>query len=119
MKRIFFALLFFMAPGSAFAQSVPGDVFREYAWIPDMVESEGGKFLRVGGKLDYKINFDHFPEDRQDKGYIPLLQYLDMDKAVKAEMQIEKVASHEDTKNLRVSINRNASIVFPAAKGIP
>jgi hypothetical protein len=42
-----------------------------------------------------------------------------MDKAVKAEMQIEKVASHEDTKNLRVSINRNASIVFPAAKGIP
>jgi hypothetical protein len=78
-----------------------------------------GKFLCVGGKLDYKINFDHFPEDRQDKGYIPLLQYLDMDKAVKAEMQIEKVASHEDTKNLRVSINRNASIVFPAAKGIP
>lgn len=119
MRLILFFLLTILPSLCVIAQPKPGDVFREYIWIPDMVQSEGGKFLRVGGKLDYKINFDHLPEDRQINGYIPLPQYLDLDKAVKAEMQIEKVGSHEDTKNLRVSINKHPSIVFPAAKGIP
>lgn len=119
MKNLLFILFIFFAISTVDSQPNPGNVFREYVWIPSMVKSEGGKFLRVGGKLDYKINFGHFPEHRQKDGYIPLEQYVELENAVKAEMQIEKVGSHEDTKNLRVSMNNYPSIIFPASEGIP
>jgi hypothetical protein len=119
MKNLLFITFIFFAISTVHAQPKPGDAFREYVWIPSMVKSEGGKFLRVGGKLDYKINFGHFPEHRQNDGYIPLEQYVELKDAIKAEMQIEKVGSHEDTKNLRVSLNDYPSIVFPASEGVP
>lgn len=101
-----------------FAQPKPGDVFKEYIWLPKMVAEEG-KFLRVGGRFDYKIFKDHFPAENHKDGYIPLLQNIDLKDAIKAEMVIEKLGSHEDTKNFRVSWNQNPSIVFPHATGIP
>ncbi len=101
-----------------FAQPKPGDVFREYVWLPAMVGEEG-KFLRVGGRFDYKIYTDHFPAAGHNEGYIPLLQDIDLTDAIKAEMVIEKLGSHEDTRNLRVSWNRNPSVIFPPAFGIP
>lgn len=100
------------------AQPKPGDVFREYVWLPTMVGEEG-KFLRVGGRFDYKIYEDHFSADNHQDGYIPLMQDVDLKKAIKAEVVIEKLGSHEDTKNLRVSWNRNPSVIFPTARGIP
>jgi hypothetical protein len=118
MKYIALFLLIIIN-GIVMAQPEPGDVFREYIWLPTMVKAEGGKFLRVGGRLDYKTNQDHFPADRQKEGYIPLNQFLELKNAVKAEMIIEKLGSHDDTKNLRVSINRHPSIIFPPSKGIP
>jgi hypothetical protein len=103
----------------AFAQPQPGDMFREYVWLPSMVMSESGKFLRVGGRLDYKSNANHFPEHRHQNGYIRFGHYLQLDGAIRAEMQVEKIGSHEDTKNLRASINGNKPILFPPAEGIP
>ena len=101
------------------AQPKPGDLFREYTWIPQMVKSEKGRFLRVGGKLDYQINQDHFPPERHQAGYIPFEMYFDLTDAIKAELVLEKVGSHEDTKNLRVSINGNPFLKVPESAGIP
>ena len=103
----------------AMAQPQPGDLFREYIWIPEMVKSENGRFLRVGGKLDYQINQDHFPIDRHQDGYILIERFVELQGAVKAEVVLEKIGSHEDTKNLRISINRNPFMVVPEAQGIP
>ena len=100
------------------AQPVPGEVFREYVWLPTMVAEEG-KFLRVGGRLDYKTSEEHFPSQYHLDGYIPLLEDVDLKDALRAEMVVEKLASHEDTRHLRVSLNRHPSIVFPSAGGIP
>lgn len=100
------------------AQPGPGDVFREYVWLPKRV-AEQGKFLRVGGRLDYKTCTDHLPADQHQDGYIPLLQDIVLQDAIKAEMMVEKLGSHEDTRNLRVSLNRHPSIVFPTTRGIP
>ncbi|MDD4224869.1 MAG: hypothetical protein PHS40_02415 [Mariniphaga sp.] len=112
-------LIFFLLAGvQSFAQPGPGDLFREYIWLPKMAK-EQGKFLRVGGRLDYKTSEAHFPADEHRNGYIPLLEDIDLQDAVKAEMVVEKLGSHEDTKNLRVSLNQQPFLVFPAAKGIP
>jgi len=119
MKKIILvssSLLFLLSPVKG--QPGPGDVFREYVWLPKMV-AEQGKFLRVGGRLDYKINSDHFPSRCHSEGYLPLLHKVDLKDAVRAEMVVEKLASHEDTKNLRVSLNRNPFLLFPPSGGIP
>lgn len=42
-----------------------------------------------------------------------------LEKATRAELVLEKIQSHEDSKLLRVSINRNPSILVPVAKNIP
>ncbi len=104
---------------SAIAQPKSGDLFREYAWKPDMVRSDQGKYLRIGGKLDYKINEGHFPPLMVKDGYIPLNQYVDLDQAYKAEMVIEKVGSHVDTKGMTVSLNGFPKHLLPDAAGIP
>ena len=101
------------------AQPQPGDLFREYIWIPEMVKSENGRFLRVGGRLDYQINQDHFPAERHQQGYIPFERYVELQGATKAEVVLEKIGSHEDTKNLRISINGNPFMITPEAQGIP
>lgn len=117
IQRITFIALLFTGM-QVFAQPGPGDVFREYVWLPTMA-MEQGKFLRVGGRLDYKTSEEHFPAQDHQEGYIPLLQDIDLKDAIKAEMVVEKLASHEDTRHLRVSLNRHSSIVFPDAGGIP
>jgi hypothetical protein len=100
------------------AQPVPGDVFMEYVWLPEMVV-ENEKFLRVGGKLDYKISEVHFPQHMHKNGHIPLGIDLDLQDVIKAELVLEKVQSHEDTKGLQVQINGNPWLDVPDAGGIP
>ncbi len=112
-------LLFGLSNLPADSQPQPGDLFREYTWIPQMVKAENGRFLRVGGRLDYQVNEDHFPAARHRDGYIPFEQYIDLDHALKAEVVLEKVGSHEDTKNLRISLNGHPFIAVPEAAGIP
>lgn len=100
------------------AQPRPGDVFREYVWLPDMV-SERGRFLRVGGRLDYQSAPQHFPPERHRDGHIPFGHDLDLTHAVRAEVVLERVQSHEDTKGLAVQINRHGWLPVPPPAGIP
>ncbi len=103
----------------AMAQPKPGDVFREYVWLPDMVKSETGKFLRVGGRLDYQTNRKHMPARYHKEGFLAFGHYVDLEGAIRAEVVLEKIGSHEDTRGLRLSINRHEAHPVPAARGIP
>ncbi|WP_289644528.1 FG-GAP repeat domain-containing protein [Maribacter aestuarii] len=89
-----------------------GMIFKEHPWTPDTV-SDSGKFLRVGGKLDYKINEDHFPKSGHDQGFISFDQKIDLSNAVSAEVLVERVQSHEDTKNLKIQFNKGKPIYVP------
>ena len=100
------------------AQPQPGDIFREYHWLPTQVK-ESGKFLRVGGKLDYTTNNDHFPAEAHQDGFIPLLKAIDLKDAVKAEVVVEKVLSHEGTRGLAIQVNKSNWLLLPEADSIP
>ena len=115
-----FLLAFFLSLSvlAVVAQPQPGDVFREYVWRPDMVR-EDGSFLRVGGRFDYQTYPDYFPADRHSDGFITLPHPLDLAQAVRAEVQVERVQSHEGTRHLTIEVNRSASIDFPDSDSIP
>ncbi len=95
-----------------------GDIFREYPWTPNQTNEEG-KFLRVGGKLDYRMNSDHFPKTLHNEGNISLGHSIDLEKAAWAEVIIERVQSHEDTKNLKISFNNGKYYSVPEPSNIP
>ena len=118
MKNFILYFLFSLICAVSIAQPKPGDVFREYIWLPDMVAEEE-HFLRVGGRFDYKIYVDHFPAEGHKYGHIPLGLDLDLVEAIKAELVLEKVQSHEDTKGLQLQINDKEWLPVPDAPGIP
>jgi len=95
-----------------------GMLFKDHPWVPSMV-GDSGKFLRVGGKLDYSINEDHFPKDGHKNGLIPLNQNIDLENAIGAEVIVERVQSHEDTKDLKIQFNEGKPIRLPEPNSIP
>ena len=102
----------------AWTQPAPGDIYREYIWLPDMVR-ESEKFLRVGGRLDYQIAEEHMPADFHEDGFLRWTQEIDLEDAIRAEMVIELVQSHEDTKGLSVEVNEGTSIPVPDLTSLP
>ena len=96
-----------------------GKVFREYKWEPSQhIEDEG--FLRVGGRLDYISSPDHFKnKEILHDGCIRIAEDIDLDKAVRAELILEKLQSHDDTKNLRIQVNQHPWIPVHEPAGIP
>lgn len=97
--------------GSAYKSSL----YREYKWVPEE-QLIGKSFLRVGGKIDYRKEQGIFKAGVMADGNIMMFEDLDLKGAVGAELVLEKVQSHNDTKGLRVSINNNEWIPvhFPA-----
>lgn len=100
------------------AQPKPGDVFREYVWLPTMVK-ESVKFLRVGGRLDYKHAEEHMPRHFHHDGHLPIEDAFDLVHAIRAEMTLELVQSHEDTKGLALQINGHEWIDVPNLHSLP
>jgi hypothetical protein len=99
-------LLILMAvTASSRASPNPGEVFREYLWTHR--EGDAGGAVRVGGRFDY------------GGGPIQLPHQFDMDKAIRAEVIIEKLLCHDGTRGLAISVNSNAWIEVPEAPGIP
>jgi len=97
------------------AQPSPGDLFREYTWFNVSGDCNGA--LRVGGTLDYRLtnNADHLREEGQ---ILPGFN-VDLTGAVRAELVIEKMLCHQDTRGLRVSINGHDPIRLPEPEHIP
>lgn len=84
---------------------VEGSIFREYRWAAKSVSNS--TFLRVGGRLDYQTDANHFPPENMRDGFIHLADEIDLTGATHAELVIERLQCHEDTKGLRININNN------------
>ena len=106
-------LLFLTLPLSA--QWEPGSVYREYTW---MMPEGGEAFLRVGGRYGYRSQVKLPPELQQGDQLI-LPEAIDLEGAIRAEVSLEKVQSHEDSRDLTISINDHAPIPVPEPAWIP
>lgn len=95
-----------------------GMLFKDHSWSPTM-SGDSGKFLRVGGKFDYSTKNDHFPKNGHKKGFIPLHQTVNLENAIGAEIIVERVQSHEDTKDLNIQLNAGGKIRLPEPNIIP
>ena len=99
-----FSVAVMMLQIEAFAQPVPGDVFREYMWYKK--DGDAGGALRVGGKIGYK-------------GIITVDHDFNLEHATKAEVVIEKILCHDGTTGLAIQINDSDWIHIPEAANIP
>lgn len=107
----------FLSVNSLTAQWTPGDVYREYVWTTAPDDDEA--FLRVGGRYGYAANPDRYGEGRQEGVTLVLPVAVDLEGAIRAEVTLEKVLSHEDSRNLRLSVNGHPPIAVPEPKWIP
>ena len=110
--------LFILVTSHLHSQPQPTDLFREYAWTP-AASSEAGRFLRIGGRYDYRVNPANWPDSLHTDGHIPFAPAVDLAGATRAELMIEKVLSHEGTENLRVSVNKNQYRIIPIPAAVP
>lgn len=95
-----------------------GALFREYPWWPQAADNDD-KFLRVGGKLDYALDAGDYPASAQRDGWLPLEADVSLEGATYAELIIERVQSHEDTKYLQIRFNDGAWLTVPEPTRIP
>ncbi len=118
MIKYFLFLFFAVCPLIGFPQPRPGDIFREYIWItPDYETSE--KFLRVGGRFDYRNEPEKFPPGYIEEGYIFLHGQIDLQGAIRAEVQVEKDLCHEGTRGLAINLNGGEWFEFPEPDRLP
>ncbi len=104
----------------SFAQPEPGDIFRNYIWTTP--EESGFEFLRVIGDGDYRepVNFaEVYPKECIENGWLKFPFTIDLSDAVEAEIQVEKLLSHDGTRGLSVKINNSDWFEFPEPEGIP
>jgi hypothetical protein len=117
-RRVAWVMALVLAGGAAvgLAQPMPGDVFREYMWWNE--KGDAGGSLRVGGKYGEKD-----PGRGWASGYInapvTLDHDFDLDRAIRAEVIIEKILCHDSTRGLAIEINGNSWIRIPEAEAIP
>ena len=117
-KGVKFILLALLLELNLFGRPKPGDIYRDYYWTTGDFEQE---FLRVIGDGDYRdpVHFSEcYPKDKIKDGWIKIDE-IDLDKAVRAEIQVEKLLSHDGTKNLSVKVNDSDWMVFPESDSIP
>lgn len=98
------------------AQWEPGAVYREYLWV---TPEEGEAFLRVGGRYGYALNPGKLPPTLQEGDELILPEVINLKDVVRAEVSLEKVLSHEDSRKLTIAINGHPPIPVPEPEWIP
>jgi hypothetical protein len=98
------------------AQPSPGDVFREYKWFKE--NGDAGGALRVGGKegttdWNTQIIGEYWVTDG-----INLEHAIDLEYAIKAEINVEKILCHDGTYDLGIQINDKEWITIPESDKI-
>ncbi len=123
MKRlgltVFMALLL-STQWLAMAQPSPGDIFRDYVWT--MPEAMPEPFLRVIGDGDYREPNglrEIYPKEQIKNGWILFDQKVDLEKATRAELQVEHVLSHDGTTGFAVNINDHQWHFFDMPAAVP
>lgn len=99
------------------AQPLPGDLYREYVWLPPA--NQGEDFLRVGGNLDYGKDPAFLGDIWQGDGYLRIPDKFDLSRAIRAEVSIEWVQSHDDTKGLAIQIGGHDWLEIPPMPHLP
>lgn len=112
MKRKILTLFLLALSLLTFAQPVPGELFKEYAWYNEGGDGNGA--LRVGGRLDYQLTGKVQP-CLVDGLIVPGFE-IDLASVLRAELVIEKMLCHGDTEGLRVSMNGFDPITLPEAE---
>ena len=106
--------------GSLNAQPVPGDVFRDYVWTtPD---DSPYRFLRVIGDGDYRepVNFAKvYPEECIEDGWVKFENNVDLENAIRAELQVEFLLSHDETSGFAAKVNENDWHYFTLPDAVP
>lgn len=113
-------MILLLTTNTVMSQFLPGDVFRDYTWTTP--EKSGFEFLRVIGDGDYRepVNFAPvYPKDCIENGWIKFPGELDLKDAVKAEIQVEKLLSHDGTRGLAVKVNDSEWLNFPEPEKLP
>jgi len=122
MKKWSISLLIMWLSVLGFSQPKPGDVFREYTWVTPKPGADED-FLRVIGDGNYAEPTNKtrqlFPEGYIQDGWIELPFDIDLNDAIKAEVQIEKVLCHDDSKGLAIRVNDIDWKSFPESDNIP
>ena len=111
-------VLYFLNP--AFSQPKPGDIFRDYVWVT--TEDSGYSFLRVIGDGDYRepVNFQEvYPKECIENGWIIFDHDVDLNKAIKAELQVEFLLSHDETTGFAAKVNNNDWHYFKMPGAVP
>ncbi len=116
LVRFFLLCSFALVPLELVSQWQPGSVYREYVWT---TPEEGEAFLRVGGRYGYKANPGKLPPELQADDLLILPHNIDLRGAVRAEVSLEKVLSHEDSRGLAIEINGHSPIVVPEPDFLP
>ncbi|MEO0732258.1 MAG: hypothetical protein AAFZ52_05450 [Bacteroidota bacterium] len=73
----------------------------------------------MGGRYGYAANPGKLPDSLQQGDELILPQPLDLEGVVRAEVTLEKVLSHEDSRDLRIAINGHPPISVPEPAWIP
>ncbi len=89
-----------------------GGYFREYPWSPAGAGMDE-EFLRVGGKYDYR------GEEGDAHAGLPLEGRLPLEDIASAEVIVERVQSHEDTRELQIRFNDGPWLDVPEPATLP
>ena len=99
------------------AQWTPGETYREYLWVTPAEGDEA--FLRVGGRYGYASQPGKLPDSLQRGDRLRFPQSLDLTGATHATLTFEKVLGHEDSRDLKVSINGHGALSVPEPAAVP
>ncbi|PHI19372.1 hypothetical protein CEQ90_13535 [Lewinellaceae bacterium SD302] len=116
MNKIFPLLINLILLSQLSAQWEPGSLYKEYQWV---TPEDGEAFLRVGGRYGYTEQPGKLPAELEQNGRLLLPASVDLKMAIRAEVTIERVQSHEDTKGLEISWNDNRFRPFGLPKDLP
>lgn len=117
MKPLPIIILMLCTTQFLWSQPQPGDVFREYRWYN--ASGDAGCSVRVGGR-EGRTNWNTSISDGHWKtAEIPVVHTLELEHAVKAEINVEKVLCHDATRGLAISMNDHDWLIFPEAENIP
>lgn len=116
MKK-WFCLFVLFTISSLWSQPQPGDVFREYRWFKK--DGDAGQSLRVGGREGTTNWNTSIVDGHWETVNIDFPFDVDLEHAIRAEINVEKILCHDGTRGLAIQWNDRDWIAIPEARTIP